>query len=286
MFWVRCHGKHPKWNERSLTRVAAAPSGGRKTNYMRIRVSSILKRSLQLSTRWWLPQGLAARLVRLGYLSQLSDWLRENPCAPLFQRPSEFWRHLIETECLNAPILYLEMGVAQGGTLRWWTKAISNPEARFVGFDTFLGLPEDYGRVRAGTFSNNGRPPDIRDPRCSFQIGFFQQTVPGFLEQAPLQRRLVIYLDADLYSSTLYVLTSFAPHLKAGDLLVFDDFASVRSPTCVFRALMDFRAAYGFRYTALASSSAHAQVALRVDAVAGWDREPLTAQAQAGGFEV
>ena len=244
--------------------------------------SRFLKRSLQRSTRWWLPQRLSAQLVRLGYLSQLSDWLKKNPCVPLFQTPTEFWKHLVASELLNSPILYLEMGVAQGGNLRWWTNEITDPEARFVGFDTFLGLPEDYGRIRAGTFSNNGQPPDIRDPRCSFEVGFFQQTVPGFLKQAPLHRRLVIYLDADLYSSTLYVLTSFAPHLKAGDLLVFDDFASVRSPTCVFRALMDFCAAYGLRYTPLASSSPHAQVALRVDALAGWGKGPFAVHTQTG----
>lgn len=253
---------------------------------MSISIGRFLKRFLQRSTRWWLPQGLAARLVRLGYLSQLSNWLKKNPCAPLFQKQTEFCKHLITSEHLNGPILYLEMGVAQGGTLRWWTDEITHPEARFVGFDTFQGLPEDYGAVRAGSFSNNGQLPDIRDPRCSFQVGLFQQTVPGFLKQAPLHRRLVIYLDADIYSSTLYVLTSFAPHLKPGDLLVLDDFASVRSPTCVFRALVDFCAAYGFRYTPLASSSAHAQVALRVDAVAGCEQRPLIAQAHAGNLQL
>jgi O-methyltransferase len=246
----------------------------------KIRVGRFLKRSLQRSTRWWLPQGLSAHLVRLGYLSQLSDWLKQNPCAPMFPTPTEFWEHLIASERLNGPILYLEMGVAQGGNLRWWTNAITDPGAQFVGFDSFLGLPEDYGQVRAGTFSNNGRPPDIRDPRCSFEVGFFQQTLPDFLKRTPLDRRLVIYLDADLYSSTLYVLTSFAPHLKAGDLLVFDDFASVRSPTHVFRALMDFRAAYGVRFTPLASSSPYAQVAVRVDEVAGWGNGSATAQKQ------
>src|SRR5262249_39811318 len=154
------------------------PQTAQKQILMSISTSRLLKQSLQSSSRWWLPQALAAQLVRLGYLSQLSDWLKKNPCAPLFQTPTELRKHLVASEPPNGPILYLEMGVAQGGNFRCWTNEITDPEARFVGFDSFLGLPEDYGRVRAGTFSNDGQPPDIRDPRCSFEVGFFQQTLP------------------------------------------------------------------------------------------------------------
>jgi hypothetical protein len=157
----------------------------------------------------------------------------------------------------------------QPGTLPlikdWFTQAAAEFPSPFlhIGADETFDL--GVGRTRPQVLAKGYGP---------VYVEFLKQIHE---ELAPLHRRLVIYLDADLYSSTLYVLTSFAPHLKAGDLLVLDDFASVRSPTCVFRALMDFRAAYGVRYTPLASSSPHALVALRVDAVAGWGKGPFTA---------
>lgn len=44
-------------------------------------------------------------------------------------------------------------------------------------------------------------------------------------------------LDADLYSATLYTLTTIAPFLKKGDILFFDEFAV---PTHEFKAFNDF----------------------------------------------
>ena len=48
-------------------------------------------------------------------------------------------------------------------------------------------------------------------------------------------------MDADLYSSTLYVLSSLAPYLKSGDIIFFDEFAV---PTHEFRAYLDFTESY------------------------------------------
>lgn len=45
-------------------------------------------------------------------------------------------------------------------------------------------------------------------------------------------------LDADLYSSTSFVLSSLAPYLHEGDILFFDEFSI---PTHEFRAFYEFR---------------------------------------------
>jgi hypothetical protein len=44
-------------------------------------------------------------------------------------------------------------------------------------------------------------------------------------------------MDADLYSATLYVLTTLAPFLKKGDIIFFDEFVV---PTHEFKAYLDF----------------------------------------------
>lgn len=57
----------------------------------------------------------------------------------------------------NAPIDYLEFGVYQGESIRKWCGLNNNPESRFIGFDSFEGLPENWeGKCDAGTFSTGG----------------------------------------------------------------------------------------------------------------------------------
>ena len=45
-----------------------------------------------------------------------------------------------------------------------------------------------------------------------------------FLKSFNRKNRMVIDIDADLYSSTLFVLSSMHYYLKEGDIIMFDDF--------------------------------------------------------------
>src|SRR5437870_1966975 len=76
--------------------------------------------------------------------------------------------------------LYLEFGVFEGNSMRWWAAELTNPAARFVGFDSFEGLPEDWRpSTPRGWFKTTG-PPAIDDARVSFVTGWFDETLPGF----------------------------------------------------------------------------------------------------------
>ncbi len=117
--------------------------------------------------------------------------------------------------------LYLEFGVYRGRTLRYWASRLALPSARFVGFDSFRGLPEDWqANAQAGSFSV-GTPPDIDDPRVSFEVGWFDETLVSY--EPPPHDQLVVNLDCDLYSSTRRVLDWLTPHLRPGTLVYFDD---------------------------------------------------------------
>lgn len=117
--------------------------------------------------------------------------------------------------------LYLEFGVYRGRTLRYWTAHVHLPDARFVGFDSFEGLPEDWQPdAQRGSFAVGG-PPQIDDPRVSFEVGWFDKTLPGW--QPPPHDQLVVNIDCDLYSSTRCVLEWLTPHLEPGTLVYFDD---------------------------------------------------------------
>jgi len=151
------------------------------------------------------------------------------------------YRFLLEHEGLDAPIDYLEFGVSHGDSIRWWVENNRHPEATFVGFDSFEGLPDDWEAWPKGSFSTDGSVPAISDPRCKFVKGLFQDTLPDWLAGREFRRRTVLHLDADLYTSTLLVLTQLLPKLKADSVLVFDEFNDYLHE---YRAFSDAMAAY------------------------------------------
>jgi O-methyltransferase len=150
----------------------------------------------------------------------------------LSRRPPHLSRHRIALHEFAvghigsmADLRYLEFGVHQGGAIRRLASWFRNPDARFVGFDSFLGLPESWSNLPAGHFSTGGKPPAFDDPRVSFEPGWFQNSARVFLPrlgQMPPKITLV-HFDADLYSSTLFLLTSLWWYLPEY-FFIFDEF--------------------------------------------------------------
>ena len=188
--------------------------------------------------------------LNLYYLTKFSLWAAKHGKAEFNDFPSKWdynkrynlYKYIIEKEGLaSTPLNYLEFGVAQGHSFKWFLQQFTHSQSRFYGFDTFTGLPEDYGPYKKGYFNNGSAPPEIDDTRGKFYQGLFQQTLPGFIKELDNTKRNVIMLDADLYSATLYVLTSLAPYLKKGDIIFFDEFAV---PTHEFKAFYEFQQIY------------------------------------------
>lgn len=176
---------------------------------------------------------------------------------------SWLYQSVIDQEALNqSPMHYLEFGVYRGDSLRVWLDRITDPTSRFVGFDTFTGLPERWRPTElAGHFNANGAIPDIKDPRCSFEVGLFQDTLPLFVNRTDLRGRLVVNLDADMFTSTLFVLTTLAPYLKSGDLVFFDEFSC---PLDEFRVFEEFVRSFRVKYELLASVYGYTRVCIKI----------------------
>ncbi len=117
--------------------------------------------------------------------------------------------------------LYLEFGVYKGRSMRWWSEHLTAPGARFVGFDSFEGLPEDWRPGLESGHFQTGSAPDIDDPRVRFVQGWFDDTVPGFV--LPEHDQLIINIDCDLYSSATVVLRALEPRILPGTLIYFDE---------------------------------------------------------------
>jgi hypothetical protein len=189
----------------------------------------------------------------------------------LVERPADrkrrdrvwLYQSVIHKERLDfEPIDYWEFGVFRGASLFVWLDNISHPASRFVGFDTFTGLPERWRATELeGAFNVYGRIPETNDPRCSFEVGLFQETLVPFTSRHDFSRRLVIHLDADLYSSTLFVLTTLARHFKHGDIIFFDNFiCSVDE----FRAFSDFVKAFRVKYEVLGGVEEYLRVCVKI----------------------
>lgn len=220
--------------------------------------------------RWFRP--LSDTLKKLGYLIELSEWCERQTHAAIDAADAEFrhdkrytlYEFLLANKGLDRPMDYLEFGVAAGNSIRWWVEHNTDTESSFVGFDTFTGLPEDWsGGFGKGAFSTGGKTPDVKDVRCTFRAGLFQETLPKFLETYQrTDKRLVLHLDADLYSATLYALAALAPYLRKGDMLFFDEF---NVPLHEYRAFTDFLAAFGFKYRVLGAVNTFHAVAMQLE---------------------
>ncbi len=134
------------------------------------------------------------------------------------------------------PICYLEFGVWEGASIRKWCELNTHPQSRFYGFDCFEGLPEDFTKdALKGAFQVGGKVPQLDDSRVQWIKGLFQQTLQKFLESFHPQRRLVVHIDCDLYSSTLFCLAVLDRFLVPGSVILFDEYRDLEHEFSAFR---------------------------------------------------
>lgn len=129
---------------------------------------------------------------------------------------------------VNPTGLFLEFGVWNGCSIRQITEAMQRHTViqKIYGFDSFLGLPEAWGTLPAGSFSIGGSPPDIQDTRISLIAGWFNETLPGFLLNHPGPVSFA-HIDCDIYSSAKYVLDQLKDRMIPGTVLLFDEMINV-----------------------------------------------------------
>jgi hypothetical protein len=148
----------------------------------------------------------------------------------------------------DQPIDYLEFGVAHGKSMREMVQIVASPTARFYGFDSFVGLPEKWLMHEVGAFSNRGLVPEINDDRVRFVKGWFQNSVPAFFGGFRKEpgRPTLVHFDADLYSSTLFLLTTLWFNLDdyyfLMDDFIHDEVVALRDFTSSFPVRFEFLA--------------------------------------------
>jgi hypothetical protein len=69
-------------------------------------------------------------------------------------------------------------------------------------------------------------------------------------------------MDADLYSSTLFVLTRLYPILKKDDIIIFDEFGV---PTHEFKAFTEIVHAYNLKFSIIGAVNNYLQLAIKIE---------------------
>jgi hypothetical protein len=115
--------------------------------------------------------------------------------------------------------LWLEFGVCSGRTINLISECTDNT---VYGFDSFYGLPEDWGNHQEkGTYTRDGNLPTVNH-NVELIVGLFEDTLDSFLKKhkGPIA---YLHLDADLYSSTKFVLDKVCDRIVKGTVISFDE---------------------------------------------------------------
>ena len=115
--------------------------------------------------------------------------------------------------------LNAEFGVGKGDSIKVLSRLINDA---VYGFDSFLGLPEDWTGTteRQGSFA--GRPGKLPENVILYE-GLFTESLLKFVTQHDLPLRFM-HVDCDLYSSTRTIFAVLKQRIVPGTVIVFDEY--------------------------------------------------------------
>jgi hypothetical protein len=115
--------------------------------------------------------------------------------------------------------LWLEFGVSGGGSINYISSFTTN---KVYGFDSFEGLPEKWrDGFEKGAFNLNGDLPVV-NTNVELIKGWFNETLEEFIKTKD-KKISFIHFDADLYSSTKYVLNILKNYIDTDCIIIFDE---------------------------------------------------------------
>ena len=132
-------------------------------------------------------------------LNRTVDYIEElMPDALGFENQRELTAYALKAAEVDGH--YLEFGVFTGGTMRFIAARVGGRKVH--GFDSFEGLPQDWGGFNLGrrAFDVGGKLPRV-PANVELHRGWFDDSLPPWLAANPGPVAF-IHVDCDLYSST------------------------------------------------------------------------------------
>ncbi len=124
----------------------------------------------------------------------------------------------------ESPGILLEFGVFKGGSAEFMSRYTKEP---IYGFDSFEGLPSGWcAGSTTGRFNLDGNIPQVSANNVSFIKGWFDETLPAFLEKNSSQSIKFIHFDCDLYISHQIVFDELIKNEVNldGTIILFDEY--------------------------------------------------------------
>lgn len=147
----------------------------------------------------------------------------------------------------------MEFGVFQGRSINMISGY--KPNSAVYGFDSFEGLPDDWGATvyEKGHFKVDNLPEV--NPNVTLVKGWYDQTLPKFVEEhkAEFEKNKValIHIDCDMYSSTKTVFDCLKPYIVPGTVIIFDELVGYpRWEEGEWQALNELLDETGYKYKA------------------------------------
>ena len=150
----------------------------------------------------------------------------------------------IYSQIADIPGDIAEFGVASGTSLKAFirfteilNKSLPHPVAKksIYGFDAFEGLPSlsdydhtDHSNVHEGEFLSSGSLSSLKKFVSKYKFahlveGYFQETLPSFIQNNTHVVFSLVHIDCDIYSSTKEVLDLILNRVAIGGIVLFDE---------------------------------------------------------------
>ena len=171
--------------------------------------------------------------------SQRARWLKDHYTAFAVHERERLFLSIARFGHINRPMTgyYFEFGCHEANPMRMAHRHLRHLfDLDYVAFDSFEGLPEIqeidkqdiWVQGKLKTTEEEFRRLVTRAGMPSHKLttvkGFFDRSLTAALQAQLLPRKAaVIYVDCDLYTSTVPVLEFCVPFLQRGTIVVFDD---------------------------------------------------------------
>lgn len=160
-----------------------------------------------------------------------------------------------------------EFGVFHGKSIRLISSMV-RPNDPVDGFDTFTGIPEQWGDEEAGSYTANNEIPERVPDNVRFHVGLFADTLPGYVASLPPPEELpvrLVNIDCDLYQGTVEILHYLSDRIGPGSVLIFDEYLMTPTwPEDEYKAFQEACEKFGWEYEYLGFSLFSKQVSVRI----------------------
>ena len=197
----------------------------------------------------------------LYFYKQTIDFKKKLKNLKIYSSREELFKEFIDK---TSEIQILEFGVFKGNSINFLAKINLNPKTKIYGFDSFEGLSDEwdyliFGGKKKGHFKvNDINSLEIIDTRIKLVKGYFNETLKNNLSLISNSKKTYIHFDADLYSSTLFCLTSMHGYFKSYTAF-FDEF-----PISECSALNDYISSYNVEVKYLGKTKDNVRVACEI----------------------